>query len=67
MSTKNLDALLNRWFIDRQFRQLLRENPEQALAEYELSPAHRARLFKVKKYGLPTREFDSPEIKRLFA
>jgi hypothetical protein len=40
MSAKTIDNLLNRWFRDGQFRQLLRENPEQALAEYELSPEH---------------------------
>ncbi len=54
MSVKTIDALLSRWFRDGKFRQLLRANPERALAEYELTPAHRVRLFNVRKYGLPT-------------
>ncbi len=56
MSTQTLDNFLSRWFHDSEFRQLLRESPEEALADYELSPAHRARLLNVRKYGLPTRE-----------
>ena len=54
MSTKTIDTVLHRWFHDNQFRQLLQQNPDQALAGYELSPAHRVRLSNVRKYGLPT-------------
>ena len=49
MSTKEMDAVLSRWFMDGKFRQQLREDPEVALAGYNLSPAHRARLLNLKK------------------
>lgn len=49
MSTKVIDDLLSRWFFDGEFRQALRDDPERALAGYDLTPAVRARLFKLKK------------------
>lgn len=49
MSTKEMDAVLSRMFLDGEFRRLLREDPEQALAGYNLSPIHKARLLRLKK------------------
>lgn len=50
MSIQVMDAILSRWFLDAKFRQQLRDDPEQALVGYNVSPAHRARLLKLKKY-----------------
>ena len=46
MSTKPLDDVLNRWFLDGDFRQQLRLNPEQVLADYQLTPLQRARFYR---------------------
>lgn len=49
MSNTALNDVLNRWFRDRQFREQLRSDPEQALAPYDLSPEQRAKFLKLKK------------------
>lgn len=56
MSRKVMDALLSRWFIDGRFRQQLRDDPEQALADYDLSPTYRTRLLKLKKQATHSAE-----------
>jgi hypothetical protein len=49
MSTKEMDAILSRIFLDGKFRQQIREDPERALADYSLSPIHKARLLRLKR------------------
>ena len=49
-STQGIDEVLSRWFRDGQFREQLRCDPQQALAEYELTAVQRARLLKLKKH-----------------
>ncbi|WP_420627978.1 Os1348 family NHLP clan protein [Candidatus Leptofilum sp.] len=66
MSIQAIDEVLNRWFIDRQFRQQLREDPERALAGFDLTPAQRSRLFKLKKESLPKSALPHADSKRRF-
>ncbi|MCP4417899.1 MAG: hypothetical protein GY805_14840 [Chloroflexi bacterium] len=49
MSVNVMDEILSRFFLDGQFREQLRNNPEQTLATYDLPPEQRKRLFKLKK------------------
>lgn len=69
MSTKikAMDEILSRWFRDGQFRQQLRDDPEQALAGYDLTPAQRARLFKFKKQTRQAPASDSVGHKHTFS
>ena len=50
--TKVMDEILSRWFLDKQFRDQLRNDPAQALAGYDLTPEQQARLFRLKKRAL---------------
>ena len=56
MSTNDMDQILYRWFLDGEFREQLRNDPEQALAGYDLTPEQQARLFKLKKHTLPDKQ-----------
>ena len=51
MSIKVMDEVLSRMFLDKDFRDLLRSDPEQALAGYDLTPTERAAFQKLKKRG----------------
>jgi hypothetical protein len=53
MSVKIMDEVLSRLFLDKEFRQLLRHNPEHALAGYDLTPKERAALSKLRKRRTP--------------
>ncbi len=66
MSTKAMDEILSRWFLDGQFRAQLRRDPEQALSGYDLTPEQRARLFKLKRPAPQDKPetVDSPLAKR---
>lgn len=44
MSSKIVDELFNRLMCDQAFRELLRRDPEQALAGYDLTPTERAKF-----------------------
>ena len=48
MTTKVMDIVLSRLYLDAQFRDLLRHDPEQALAGYDLAPHERAALSRLK-------------------
>ncbi|WP_420644479.1 Os1348 family NHLP clan protein [Candidatus Leptofilum sp.] len=60
MSTQVMDEVLSRWFRDAQFREQLRNDPEQALANYDLTSEQRHRLFKLKKQSSQSKREPSP-------
>ena len=49
MSTKAIDEVLSRWFRDGKFRTQVRNNPEQALANYDLTLNQREWFLSLKK------------------
>ena len=49
MTRKIMDEILSRWFRDKQFREQLHNNPQKALANYDLSQKQKAKLFKLKE------------------
>lgn len=53
MSTNGMNEILSRLFLDGEFRQQLRNDPETTLADFDLTPEQRARLFRLKKQILP--------------
>lgn len=55
MSTKALNEVLSRWFRDGQFRTQLRHDPQQALANYDLTPDQRDWFFNLKKQAVENR------------
>lgn len=49
MPVKEIDKVLSRMFRDQAFRDLLRENPERALAGYQLTSQERNALAKYQR------------------
>ena len=49
MSIKVIDEVLSRMILDKEFRDLLRHDPEHTLASYELIPEERAALYRLRK------------------
>jgi len=62
MSVKVLDEILNRLFLDGQFREQLRNDPGPALAGYDLTPEQQARFYILKKRTPQSKQgtFDFP-------
>jgi len=44
-----MDEVINRLLRDKNFRNLLRRDPEQALSGYDLTPEEKLAFFKLKK------------------
>jgi len=44
MSVKAMDQVFNRWFLNADFRAQMNENPEVALAGYDLTDTERQKL-----------------------
>lgn len=49
MAIKPIDQVFNRWLLDREFRARMNENPEQALAGYNLSDTDRQKLSRLSR------------------
>ncbi|GAB4455728.1 MAG: hypothetical protein Kow0031_37280 [Anaerolineae bacterium] len=49
MALKPIDQVFNRWLLDREFRDRMNENPEQALAGYDLSDTDRQKLSRLSR------------------
>ncbi len=49
MALKPIDQVFNRWLLDREFRARMNENPNQALAGYDLSDADRQKLSRLSR------------------
>jgi hypothetical protein len=49
MALKPIDQVFNRWLLDREFRTLMNENPEQALASYDLTDTEWKKLSRLSR------------------
>ena len=59
MTIKVMDTVLSRLYLDEKFRELLRHDPERALAGYDLTPHERAALSRLKKCASRTKSSES--------
>jgi len=53
MSIRDLDALLMRLYRDADFRERLRQDADQALADYDLTPKQRQALSRLQRRKTP--------------
>lgn len=57
MSAKIIDQVFSRWFCDAEFRMMMNETPELALADYNLSETEQQKLAhlsrKLRRQGTP--------------
>ena len=54
MSIEAIDQVLQRWFMDPAFRDMLADDPKAALASYDLDTEERERLSRMKGRRRPT-------------
>jgi hypothetical protein len=52
--SKAIDEILNRWFRDDAFRQQLKQDPQTALAEYQLTTTERQMFLKMDRKPIVT-------------
>lgn len=63
MSIKVMDEVLSRIILDKAFRELLRDDPERALAGYDLTLEERAALARLRKQQPATKKRPSDRVK----
>ncbi len=49
MSVKTMDRIFSRWFLDGEFRAQMNENPELALAGYDLTDTEKEKVSRLSR------------------